>query len=118
GKSPNGSATSTNSTFTTATPPPPVISGVTATGISSTTATITWTTDETSSSQVAYGTTPAYGSQPPLNSALVTSHSVTITGLTSGTTYNYAVTSVNGFAGSTTSGNFTFTTTVTPPPVL
>ncbi|MFX0201903.1 MAG: hypothetical protein ACFFCW_37815, partial [Candidatus Hodarchaeota archaeon] len=38
---------------------PPVISDVQATGISATSATITWTTDEDSTSVVNYGTNPA-----------------------------------------------------------
>src|SRR5208337_2297191 len=40
----------------------PVISGVAANGVNSTGATIVWTTDESASSQVQYGTTSSYGS--------------------------------------------------------
>jgi alpha-L-arabinofuranosidase len=99
--------------------PTPVISAVTATSISSTSATITWTTDQATSSQVNYGTTTGYGSASPINSSLVTSHSVTLTGLTAGTTYNYDVVSANSSSISTTSTNFTFTTsTVAGAPVI
>ncbi len=114
----NGSTTSGNFTFTTTgtPPPPPVISAVTSTGVTSSSATINWTTDQASSSLVSYGTTAAYGSQSPLISTLVTAHSVTLTGLAQGTTYNFAVTSVNAQNGTSTSGNFTFTTTASTAP--
>jgi hypothetical protein len=98
--------------FTTASIPvnPPVISAVTATNMTSSSATITWTTDQTSSSQVKYGTTTAYGSLSTLSNTPVTTHSVTITGLTAGTTYNYAVMSTNTGGMQATSANFTFAT--------
>jgi hypothetical protein len=110
------STTSGNSTFATATTPP-VISSVGTTGATQTSVTATWTTDEPSSSQVNYGTTTGYGSSSTLNSTLVTSHTVTLTGLTLGTTYDFDVVSANAAAQSTTSGNSTFATT-TPPPVI
>src|SRR5206468_4233637 len=66
-------------TATVTTPPPdtrpPVISGVVATAISQTNATINWTTDEPATSQVAYGTTAAYGTSTVADAALTTSHS-------------------------------------------
>lgn len=71
---------------------PPVISAVTATNITSSGATLTWTTDETSDSQVQYraqGTTAWTNSS--LNSNLVTNHSVTLNGLSANTTYQYQV---------------------------
>ena len=108
-----GTATSANFTFSTPVPVP-VISGVTASGITATSATVTWTTDQPSSSQVAYGTSNNYGSLSIVNSAPVTSHSVTLTGLTPGTTYNYAAVSVNA-GGPATSGNFILSTLATTP---
>jgi hypothetical protein len=109
-----GTATSANLTFSTAASLP-VISGVTATGITSTSVTIIWTTDQPSSSQVTYGTTPAYGFSSTPNTTLGTSHSVTLTGLTASTLYNYAVMSANA-VGTATSANFTFSTPAIPPP--
>ena len=53
--------------------------------------TITWTTDVPADSQVAYGTTPAYGSTTPLDRTLATSHSVTIANLSRRTTYAFQV---------------------------
>jgi hypothetical protein len=102
-------AVSGDFTFTTA-GTPPVISNVQATGITSSGATITWTTDKASDSQVEYGTTTSYGSTTTLDSALVTSHSQRLTGLTSSTTYHYRVRSKNASGNLAVSGDFTFTT--------
>ncbi|HWE51900.1 MAG TPA: fibronectin type III domain-containing protein [Bryobacteraceae bacterium] len=103
-----GTASSANFALTTP-PSVPVISGISTTSISTTSAIIVWTTDQLASSQVEYGTTGAYGSLSTLNASLVTSHSVTLTGLTPGVLYNYAAISANS-AGGVTSANFTFTT--------
>jgi hypothetical protein len=78
-------------TFTTQTAAdttPPVISGVASSGVTSSAATISWTTNEASDSQVDFGTTTTYGASTPLNGSLVTSHSVSLSGLTASTTYN------------------------------
>ena len=53
--------------------------------------TITWTTDVPSDSQVRYGPTTGYGSSTPVDRTLVTSHSVTITGLARKTQYFFQV---------------------------
>jgi hypothetical protein len=82
---------------------------VTPNSITTTGATITWTTDQPSSSQVEFGTSATYGSLSVLNASLVTSHSVTLTGLTAGTSYNYAALSTDP-GGTTTSVNFVFPT--------
>jgi phosphodiesterase/alkaline phosphatase D-like protein len=101
--------------FTTTPPPPdttaPTISAVQATGISGTGATITWTTDEASDSQVEYGTTTSYGSSTTLDTNPVTAHSVQLTGLMPGTLYHYRVKSKDAAGNLATSQNFTFTTT-------
>ncbi|MGD0797102.1 MAG: fibronectin type III domain-containing protein [Acidobacteriaceae bacterium] len=116
------SSTSGNSSFltTSVVSTPPVISNVAVSGITNTSATITWTTDQASSSLVNFGVTSGYGSASPLNPTLVTSHSVTLTGLTLGTTYDFDVVSANLGAMSSTSANATFTTTsvVSTPPVI
>ena len=90
------------------------ISSVSVSGITGTAATIAWTTDEPSSSQVQYGTMTSYGSASTLNSSLLMSHSVTLTGLAPSTVYNFAAVSTNA-AGTATSGNLTFTTGVAAP---
>ena len=86
---------------------PPVISAVSANPTASG-ATITWTSSTPSDSQVAYGATSAYGSVSPLNSTLVTSHSVTLTALTASTTYHYQVRSRDS------QGNLAIFTTAAP----
>ncbi|HLI86686.1 MAG TPA: LamG-like jellyroll fold domain-containing protein [Bryobacteraceae bacterium] len=88
----------------------PAISGVAATNVTISSATITWTTSQPASSQVEYGQTAAYGNMSGLNSAMVTQHSVNLTGLAAGTTYDFAAISANSNGNSTTSGNYSFTT--------
>src|SRR2546425_1167378 len=61
---------------------PPVISAVAVPVITFSGATIIWTTNEGSNSQVDYGLTTAYGTSSPLDTALVLAHSVTLGGLT------------------------------------
>ena len=89
----------------------PVISGVNATSIVATSATIVWITNEETTSQVEYGLTTDYGSMTALDTTPVTSHSVILTGLTPYRTYHYKVKSrsVSGFGSEL--ADFTFTTT-------
>lgn len=103
----------TTTTDTTA----PVISVVTSGSLAQTSAVVTWTTDEDSTSQVEYGTTTAYGSATTLDSTRTKSHSVSITALTAATAYHYRVKSKDaaGNEGVSTDNTFTTTTvTVTP----
>jgi phosphodiesterase/alkaline phosphatase D-like protein len=116
-------ATGSDATFTTAAPDttPPTFSAVAAGNITATGARIAWTTNEPATSQVEYGLTTSYGSTTTLDSNLVTSHTVTLSGLTAGTTYNYRVRGADAAGNEGPSGNFTFTTTSvgdTTPPVL
>src|SRR6266540_2668249 len=98
----------------------PVISNVAAGGVTTTGATITWTTNENSDSQVEYGTDQTYGQSTTLNPALVTAHSQGLSGLTAGTPYYYRVKSRDAAGNLAVSGDFTFTATppdTTPPTV-
>jgi fibronectin type 3 domain-containing protein len=88
---------------------PPAITNIVATP-STTTTTITWRTDKPSSSQVFYGTTTAYGSSTALDATLVTSHTQTVSGLSSSTAYHYAVQSKDGSGNTGTSPDQSFTT--------
>ena len=99
--------------------PGPSISAVSASALTASSATIAWTTDQPSSSQVLYGTSSAYGSTSAYSSTLTTGHSVTLSGLSSGTTYNYSAASTNSSGVSSNSPNFTFTTPTsgTPPQI-
>ena len=97
---------------------PPVISAVAASPAVQG-ATITWTTNEGRTSQVEYGLTTAYGSTTALDSALVTSHTVTLSGLTSNTLYHYRVRSRDASGNERISSDATFTTAGdTVPPVI
>src|SRR5204862_163603 len=87
-------ATSGDFTFTTSAAPdttPPVISGVAAGSLSASGATVTWSMDEASDSQVEYGISSSYGSATSLITTMVLTHSVNLSGLMAGTTYHYRV---------------------------
>jgi hypothetical protein len=88
----------------------PVISGITASAITTTGSNISWLTDVSATTQVEYGTTTAYGTLTTLNSTLMTSHSQALTGLTIGTLYHYRVHSKNSAGIESISGDFTFQT--------
>lgn len=90
----------------------PMISDVTATNVGTSTATIHWTTDATSSSWVLYGPTMSYGLATPFDMTATTSHHAQLTGLDANTLYNFAVSSGNEM-GTSTSPNNTFVTAST-----
>jgi hypothetical protein len=104
-------ATSSDATFTTSAavvaPTKPVISNVAASSMATSTATITWTTDSSSTSQVFYGTSSAYGSMSTLDATATTTHSVTLTGLSEAELYHFYVSSTNA-GGTATSSDMTF----------
>ncbi len=75
-----------------------------------TSVTISWTTDERSTSLVEYGLTSGYGSSMA-DTALVTSHLVTLSGLQPNTTYHYRVGSTDAYGnGPRYSADFQFRT--------
>lgn len=88
----------------------PVISAVSASAVTSSGATILWTSNEPSSSQVEYGTAATYGSTTSINQTMLTSHSVALTGLQPSTTYYYEVLSQDANGNLNSLGGFTFTT--------
>lgn len=88
----------------------PAITGVTVSDITSSAATITWTTDEPASSQVEYGLTATYGSTTASDTNMVTSHSVTLSGLSPSTIYYYVAVSLDKAGNKTTSLDWSFTT--------
>jgi hypothetical protein len=108
--------------------PPPPPSDTTAPTLSAMAAsagaqdvTVTWTTDEAADSQVEYGTSTAYGSSSPLATMLVTSHSVSISGLAPATAYHYRVRSRDAAGNLAIGADASFTTTAvadTTPPTL
>ena len=88
---------------------PPVISSISSGIPTTTSATITWTTDEAATSQVNYGTTTSYGIASS-SATLATSHSIALTGLTASTAYHFQVQSVDSQGNTATSSDQTFTT--------
>jgi uncharacterized protein YjiK len=85
----------------------PVISSVSIT-TQSTSATITWITNEAATSMVKYGRTTSYGSTATSTGS--TSHSVTLTGLTAGTKYNYKIFATDAASNTSSTANAMFTT--------
>ncbi len=93
---------------------PPVISSVTASTVSDTQATVTWTTNELSTSQVSYGASSSYSSQTNKDPNPTYQHSATITGLTKLTEYHYQVVSDDLAGNAASSTDKTFKTTEKP----
>jgi len=87
----------------------PVISQIAVTNITINSATVTWTTDQPTDSQVEYGTTTAYGNVVS-DPTLTTTHSLSLTGLVSNTTYHFEVTATNTYGTSSSSGDYIFST--------
>lgn len=112
-------ATSSETSFTTNALPPadttaPVISGVSAGSLASTTAAINWSTNEAATSKVYYGTTTPLNLGSALtvsNLSLVTNHSQGLSGLTASTTYYYVVESKDAANNTATSTESSFSTT-------
>jgi len=109
-----GNVSSPSDPATVTTPPPssnpPVISQIATSQITTTSATVSWTTDIPSSSQVLYGTSASYNQSTTLDATQVTGHSQTLTGLTPGTTYHFAVRSTGSSSNTATSNDNTFPT--------
>lgn len=89
---------------------PPLISSVAVSSITTSGATITWTTNEASTSQGNYGPTTAYGSASTRNTSLVTSHTITLRGLASTRLYHFRVRSRDAASNLALSNDGTFTT--------
>ncbi len=92
----------------------PVLSAITVGSITSSSAVISWTTNENATSKVNYGTTTAYGSEAALGNTLSLTHSVSLSGLASSTLYHFRVTSKDSSLNTATSSDMTFTTLAAP----
>jgi len=91
----------------------PVISAIQVINITTTSAVITWTTDEPSTSYVNYGLTATYGGTTG-SSLMVLLHSVSLAGLNPSTTYHFRVRSTDTSTNEAVSGDYSFKT-LTPP---
>jgi len=89
----------------------------TVTNITTKKATVTWSTNRSSDSKVAFGTTSGkYNDEEPSNSSQVSSHSINLTGLLPGTTYYYKTKWTDEDGNTGTSEEKSFTTA--PAPVI
>jgi thermitase len=95
---------------------PPILSNIAASNITSSSADVTWTTNESSDSLVEYGTTQGSHTSSVYNGQLVTNHKVTLTSLQASTLYYYRVTSVDSAKNKAISGDQNFTTLTGPAP--
>src|SRR5690348_2042009 len=86
------------------------ITNVQAVSTTASTSQIVWTTNVPADSVVNYGTTTSYEFSTPVDSAMVTSHQVSLSGLTAGTTYYYQVQSTDTKSNHGKSGGHTFKT--------
>lgn len=89
--------------------PPPTISGISAGSITSSTATIAWTTSTLSDTAVRYGFTGTYTNYVTTGNS-VTSHSKALSGLSAFSLYHYRVESRDAIGQLSVSGDNTFTT--------
>ena len=91
----------------------PTISQVAAGSVGTTSATITWKTNEKATSKVYFSTSTPIDLATALSATvtgLTTSHSAILTSLTASTTYRYVVQSADASGNSATSSEATFTT--------
>jgi Bacterial Ig domain/Immunoglobulin domain len=119
----SGCAGLVSSANSTGNPPPPsalVISNVQTVSATTSTSQVIWTTNVAADSSVDYGTTTAYGNSTPIDSAMVTSHQVTLSGLAAGTIYYYQVNSTDAkgnhghSSNKFSTGGFSLSGTITP----
>jgi hypothetical protein len=93
---------------------PPVISNVSASDITTHSATINWKTDEEGDSQVEYWSSPH--EVTPLDPTLCCTHCVHLANLTPETTYHFTVMSCDKCDNQAVSAEYTFTTLAAPTP--
>jgi hypothetical protein len=107
-----GTATATTTTFTTSTPPCEPVSGLTVSGTTTTTASVSFTPGPGNTSYtVTY--TPQGGPTTTISPA-PTASPVPLSGLTPGTLYTVSVTPICAGGGTTIATTTTFTTTAAP----
>jgi chitodextrinase len=89
---------------------PPQISNVRISNVKRSSVSVTWMTDEPSTTVVHYGRTTAYGKKRSYTN-LVVRHGVTLTGLSANTRYHYRVESEDEAGNLAASPDLTFKTT-------
>ena len=91
----------------------PRVTDVTENDVGTTSALVTWITDENANSSVKFGTTKSLTDGSNRSTSLVTSHSLKIQGLDADTLYYYNVTSCDSAGNCNRSGAYSFTTDAT-----
>ena len=91
----------------------PTISNVAANNVTTSATTVSWSTNQPSTSQIEYGTSTVYGSTTTEDKNLVTTHQVGLVSLQPNTTYHYRVISTNSMGQTTASADYAFTTAST-----
>ena len=88
----------------------PIISNIAVSSITATSASVTWQTNEAASTVFSYGTTTAYeiGSMP--DALFRTSHTRSLTGLSSGTEHHFQIQATDSSGNASLSPDTTFTT--------
>lgn len=99
----------------------PIISNISTSAIGSTTATVSWTTNELTNAVIEYGPDTGYG-QVQTTSSFKTNHSFTLSSLKEATLYHYRVRSKDPNGNEAVSADTTFSTTAveiidTPPTI-
>ncbi|HSX35792.1 MAG TPA: redoxin domain-containing protein [Patescibacteria group bacterium] len=88
---------------------PPVISDLRLSGLKPTSINLSWSTDEPTTSDVAYGETTNYG-MAKHDGSLATSHSFILDGLSPDSSYHYQVSAADSSGNVTITGDGTFLT--------
>lgn len=100
---------------------PPIIFNLQVINITQTSATVTWLTDEASTTYVDYGLTTSYELGTVTGISFTTIHSVDLTGLSPDTLYHFRVRSADFWGNEAVSADQTFRTLAGPdttPPVI
>ncbi len=96
----------------------PDVTLITEGSLTTTSATITFTTSEVGNARIEYGTTAGYGETTALDTNLALTHAVTISHLTPNTTYHYRIISSDEAGNETITPDETFMTqAVSPSPM-
>ncbi len=109
-------ANSCGHSFTTAARPviadttPPDVTLITEGPVTTTSATINFTTSEIGNARIEYGTSAGYGESTPLDTNLALTHAVTLSNLTPNTEYHYRIISSDEVGNETITSDETFMT--------
>ncbi|MBI2515195.1 fibronectin type III domain-containing protein [Candidatus Wolfebacteria bacterium] len=99
---------------------PPAITNVTVTSTQATWARITWTTDELATPEINYSASSTAYNLTASTTSYLTSHDITLSGLTPNTVYYFRVrsTDIEGNRGTNDNGGSGFTFTTTGGPII